>query len=280
MSVPGINNYVSKSYGEIKLIVNDANREISKFNRKTIAKIVTFLAIFILSGVFSVLACIKMGMAVDLASFATLPSFIAGSCFDSNFTSNNLEKKKLFIKNINKNIKEKLKNYTLSIKDAIFFNKKYLDIYYDKDKWFFNQSKNYFERLNRLFKGSGCFTISKLKLDSCDRVNKRYQKDLKRYLPGFLQQTIEKIKKRAAVIADFGLYGFLDGFLDDLFADLAIPTILLTSFILLGVFNVFVCMEMGFAVNLKRIVISSLFVGGSGVLYLNSFDHKKEAKNV
>ena len=154
---------------------------------------------------------------------------------------------------------------------------------------------SYFKRYDHLIKKPLFFTISKIKLDSPDSINKRHQKDWKNHLPGFLQQTIEKIKKIAAyqVVGDlskvFSLTNLINVFRynDELyianyyvgiFDTLAIKTALLALSILTGGISIFACMKMEFAVNLGRLAVSSLFIGGLAMLYIYSLHHKKEEK--
>ncbi|NGX36577.1 MAG: hypothetical protein K1000chlam1_01426 [Candidatus Anoxychlamydiales bacterium] len=178
MSVSATKPYVQKAYDDIKVTINDANRQIRNFNLKTIAKIVALIAVFTLGGTFGVLACIKMGIAMEIAGLAVLPFMLGGALAVMNFKYSNDTNMDSLVKNLNEDIKEKLKNYTLSIKDAVSLGS--VDRY-------------------------GDITIPKIQLDSFDRVNKKYGKDFRRHLPGFLQFS----KPDSGTIAPAVLFGSL-----------------------------------------------------------------------
>ncbi|NGX28439.1 MAG: hypothetical protein K940chlam1_00618 [Candidatus Anoxychlamydiales bacterium] len=173
MSVSAAKPYVQKAYDEIKVIVNDANRQIRNFNLKTIAKIIALVAVFSLGGALSVAACLKMGVAADIAVFAVFPSFAGAALSVKSFLTNNDSKKDQFVKNLNEDIREKLK-YPRSIKNAVLLNL--------RDSTIFNTLIG-----KRDYVVEGAVTIPKIQLNSYDRAKNKYENDTRRHLPGFLQ---------------------------------------------------------------------------------------------
>lgn len=173
MSVSAAKPYVQKAYDEIKVIVNDANRQIRNFNFKTIAKIIALVAVFTLGGALSIAACLKMGVAADIAVFAVFPSLAGAALSVNSFLTNNDSKKDQFVKNLNEDIREKLK-YPRSIKNAVLLNL--------TDSTIFNTLIG-----KRGYVVKGALTIPKIQLNSYDRAKNKYENDTRRYLPGFLQ---------------------------------------------------------------------------------------------
>ncbi|NGX28440.1 MAG: hypothetical protein K940chlam1_00619 [Candidatus Anoxychlamydiales bacterium] len=170
MSVAATKPYVQKAYDEIKVIVNDANRQIRNFNLKTIAKVIALVAVFCLGGALSVMACLKMGMTINIAGLAAMPfSFCAGLAI-VNFLGNNVLTNKIqFIRDINKELIAKLNKYPSSIRSSVALMK--------KD----GLEENYvLDRFNSLV------IIPKIQLNSYDRVKNKYKSDVRRILPGFL----------------------------------------------------------------------------------------------
>ncbi|NGX28441.1 MAG: hypothetical protein K940chlam1_00620 [Candidatus Anoxychlamydiales bacterium] len=151
MSVSAAKPYVQKAYDEIKVIVNDANRQIANYNFKTIAKIAALFVIFTLGGAFAYLGCIKLGASSILAGLTGIPTFLGLKLGCVEIIARNKSKQFALLKRTNNSIQSTL----------------------NMSSYKFNKAVN----LQFPYTLGGEFTINKIEIDSYDQIKKRYENE-------------------------------------------------------------------------------------------------------